>query len=74
MALATSACIRASSSEVGGRASMPMTRRRTVEWRPNYDGTTSEPIVLPARFPHLLVNGSPEKRRWRVHFSIGQAF
>jgi DNA gyrase subunit A len=32
--------------------------RRTVEWRPNYDGTTSEPIVLPARFPHLLVNGS----------------
>jgi DNA gyrase subunit A len=32
--------------------------RRTVSWRPNYDGTTSEPIVLPARFPHLLVNGS----------------
>jgi DNA gyrase subunit A len=32
--------------------------RRTVEWRPNYDGTTFEPIVLPARFPHLLVNGS----------------
>lgn len=32
--------------------------RRTVDWRPNYDGTTSEPIVLPARFPHLLVNGS----------------
>jgi len=22
----------------------------------------------------LLVNGAPEKRRWRVHFSIGQAF
>ena len=22
----------------------------------------------------LLVNGEPEKRRWRVHFSIGQAF
>ena len=32
--------------------------RRTVDWRPNYDGTTSEPIVLPARFPNLLVNGS----------------
>jgi DNA gyrase subunit A len=32
--------------------------RRTVDWRPNYDGTSSEPIVLPARFPHLLVNGS----------------
>jgi outer membrane protein assembly complex protein YaeT len=24
--------------------------------------------------PGLLVNGDPEKRRWRVHFSIGQAF
>src|SRR6516225_7006395 len=32
--------------------------RRTVAWRPNYDGTTSEPTVLPARFPNLLVNGS----------------
>ena len=25
---------------------------------PNYDGTTEEPVVLPARFPNLLVNGS----------------
>jgi DNA gyrase subunit A len=32
--------------------------RRTVGWRPNYDGTRSEPVVLPARFPNLLVNGS----------------
>ncbi len=32
--------------------------KRTVEWRPNYDGTRSEPLVLPARFPNLLVNGS----------------
>ena len=32
--------------------------RRTVAWRASYDGTRSEPIVLPARFPHLLVNGS----------------
>src|ERR1700733_7007317 len=32
--------------------------RGTVAFRPNYDGTGSEPIVLPARFPHLLVNGS----------------
>ncbi|HRI67072.1 MAG TPA: DNA topoisomerase 4 subunit A [Polyangium sp.] len=32
--------------------------KRTVEWRPNYDGTRSEPVVLPARFPNLLVNGS----------------
>ncbi|HEX7940959.1 MAG TPA: DNA gyrase subunit A, partial [Gemmatimonadaceae bacterium] len=30
----------------------------TVEMRANYDGTTEEPTVLPARFPNLLVNGS----------------
>jgi DNA gyrase subunit A len=32
--------------------------QRTVAWRPNYDGQAVEPVVLPARFPHLLVNGS----------------
>jgi len=30
----------------------------TVDFGPNYDGTESEPKVLPARFPNLLVNGS----------------
>ncbi len=30
----------------------------TVEMRANFDGTTEEPTVLPARFPNLLVNGS----------------
>ena len=30
----------------------------TVDFRPNYDGRTPEPTVLPARFPNLLVNGS----------------
>jgi DNA gyrase subunit A len=29
----------------------------TVDFRPNYDGTTEEPIVLPARVPQLLANG-----------------
>jgi topoisomerase IV subunit A len=29
-----------------------------VDFRPNYDGTTDEPIVLPAAFPNLLANGS----------------
>ncbi|BAU27980.1 topoisomerase-4 subunit A [Aneurinibacillus soli] len=29
----------------------------TVEFIPNYDNTTKEPVVLPARFPNLLVNG-----------------
>jgi DNA gyrase subunit A len=30
----------------------------TVDFAPNYDGRTQEPLVLPARFPNLLVNGS----------------
>lgn len=30
----------------------------TVDMIPNYDGTSEEPTVLPARFPNLLVNGS----------------
>jgi DNA gyrase subunit A len=30
----------------------------TVDFQPNYDGQDSEPTVLPARFPNLLVNGS----------------
>jgi DNA gyrase subunit A len=30
----------------------------TVPFRPNYDGTKTEPVVLPARFPNLLVNGT----------------
>ncbi len=30
----------------------------TVEFRPNYDESRQEPMVLPARFPNLLVNGS----------------
>ncbi|MCL1628935.1 DNA topoisomerase IV subunit A [Roseibaca sp. V10] len=30
----------------------------SVDYRPNYDGTLSEPIVLPAAFPNLLANGS----------------
>ncbi|MCC5972268.1 MAG: DNA topoisomerase IV subunit A [Pararhodobacter sp.] len=29
-----------------------------VDYRPNYDGTLEEPIVLPAAFPNLLANGS----------------
>ncbi len=30
----------------------------TVPFRPNYDGTRQEPVVLPARIPNLLVNGA----------------
>lgn len=32
--------------------------KRTVDYIPNFDDTASEPVVLPARFPNLLVNGS----------------
>jgi topoisomerase IV subunit A len=29
----------------------------TVDWTPNFDGTMNEPVVLPARLPHVLLNG-----------------
>lgn len=32
--------------------------KNTVDFQPNYDGKEEEPLVLPARFPNLLVNGS----------------
>ena len=32
--------------------------KETVDFQPNFDGYESEPLVLPARFPNLLVNGS----------------
>ena len=32
--------------------------KNTVEFRPNYDNTLKEPVVLPAKIPNLLINGS----------------
>jgi DNA gyrase subunit A len=32
--------------------------QQTVTFRPNYDGTKTEPVVLPSRIPNLLVNGT----------------
>ncbi|OPH53584.1 DNA gyrase subunit A [Paenibacillus ferrarius] len=32
--------------------------RETIDYKPNYDGEENEPVVLPSRFPNLLVNGS----------------
>ncbi len=32
--------------------------KETVTFQPNYDGSESEPLVLPAMFPNLLVNGT----------------
>ena len=31
--------------------------QETVDFAPNFDGSKQEPLVLPARFPNLLVNG-----------------
>ena len=32
--------------------------KETVDFGPNYDGSEQEPLVMPARFPNLLINGS----------------
>jgi DNA gyrase subunit A len=32
--------------------------KQTVDWVPNYDGTRTQPVILPSRFPNLLCNGS----------------
>jgi DNA gyrase subunit A len=32
--------------------------KETVDWRPNYDGSLKEPVVLPAAVPNLLLNGT----------------
>ncbi|HEX7063971.1 MAG TPA: DNA gyrase subunit A [Bacillales bacterium] len=43
------------------KISMEMVRdikKNTIDYGENYDGTESEPLVLPARFPNLLVNGA----------------
>lgn len=33
-------------------------KKDTVDFQPNFDGDEKEPVVLPARYPNLLVNGS----------------
>lgn len=33
-------------------------RQQTVDFRPNFDGSVFEPVVLPSKIPNLLVNGS----------------
>jgi len=43
------------------RPAMEMLRdldKETVDWQPNYDESLREPVVLPSRFPNILVNGS----------------
>ena len=33
-------------------------KKNTVDFQPNFDEERQEPVVLPSRFPNLLVNGS----------------
>lgn len=33
-------------------------RKDTIDFQPNYDGVEQEPVVMPSRFPNLLVNGA----------------
>src|SRR3954470_25066496 len=40
-----------------GAALMEDMDKETVDWVPNYDETREEPVVFPAAFPNLLVNG-----------------
>jgi DNA gyrase subunit A len=40
-----------------GAALMADMDKETVDWVPNYDETSKEPVVFPAAFPNLLVNG-----------------
>ena len=43
------------------RSAMELLRdidKDTVDFQPNYDESEHEPLVLPARFPNLLVNGA----------------
>ena len=41
-----------------GSALMEGLAEDAVEFRPNYDGTLTEPVVLPAAYPNLLCNGA----------------
>ena len=54
------AAMRYTESRLGkaGEVMLEDLRKETVDFVPNYDESLSEPSVLPARFPNLLVNGS----------------
>ena len=42
----------------GAMAMLRDLNKETVDFRPNFDETLKEPVVLPSRYPNLLVNGS----------------
>src|SRR4029077_7281648 len=57
---ASAAAVRCTECRPAGVSDEMLTEieQNTVHFRPNYDGTKTEPVVLPARIPNLLVNGA----------------
>lgn len=54
------AAMRYTESKLSAFADLLLTElgQGTVEWVPNFDGSLDEPLVLPARVPHILLNGT----------------
>ena len=54
------AAMRYTESRLGSYAEVLLSElgQGTVEWVPNFDGTMDEPKLLPARLPHVLLNGT----------------
>jgi len=50
-----------------GEALLEDIDKETVDFQPNYDESLKEPLVLPARFPNLLVNGCRRHCGWHGH-------
>lgn len=53
------AAMRYTESRLSAFAAILLTelQQDTVAWGPNFDGTLQEPLVMPARLPHILLNG-----------------
>jgi len=45
-------------SEIGEAMLTDLKAHSVVEWKPSFDGSETEPTVLPARIPNLLINGA----------------
>ena len=54
------AAMRYTESRLSGFAELLLSEvgQGTVDWAPNFDGTLEEPVLLPARVPHVLLNGT----------------
>src|SRR5487761_649401 len=54
------AAMRYTEAKLSKYAEVPLSElaQGTVDWQPNFDGTLEEPVLLPARLPNLLLNGT----------------